>query len=214
MGRKGKEIAGSSSQPAESQPKKRRYLGRDEDSDEEEEFELDPVDKPEWEAGPLDDQPIEWKPTLFSDRMNRLKDKEVAFICEREVREVEFGLFNVFARFRALGWEAALNCYDKDNKNLFKDEIQEWMATLKCNKYSKPSQMKLTSTVNGIEVEMSFDMLRKLAKYEICPCVIIRFRVLTICFSSRKPTQDGTTCWRHCFYRTLIMARFLEGTEN
>ncbi|MFS7918362.1 hypothetical protein Hanom_Chr03g00200101 [Helianthus anomalus] len=150
MGRKVKEIAGSSSKQAETQPKKWRYLGRDDDSDEVEEIELDPTDKSVWEAGPLD-------------------DKAAAFICEREVREVEFGPFNVFARLCALGWEAALSCYDKDNKNLFKDEIQEWMATLKCNEYSKPSQMKLTGTVNGIDVGMSFDTLRKLEKYDSLP---------------------------------------------
>ncbi|KAM0036532.1 hypothetical protein Hdeb2414_s0014g00427521 [Helianthus debilis subsp. tardiflorus] len=101
--------------------------------------------------------------------MKHLKDKAAAFICEKEVKEVEFGPFNVFSRFRALGWEAALNCYDKDNKNLFKDEIQEWMATLTCSKYSKPQQMKFTGTVNGIYVEMSFDMLRKLEKYDSLP---------------------------------------------
>ncbi|KAM0021975.1 hypothetical protein Hdeb2414_s0023g00623311 [Helianthus debilis subsp. tardiflorus] len=126
-----KDKAGASSskgkQP-EKQPKKRRYLGRDDDSEEEEEIELDPADKPKWETGPLDDQPKEWQPTLFNDRMNRFKDKAAAFICEREVREVEFGPFNVFYKFRALGWEATLNCYDKDNKNLFMNEIQEWMA--------------------------------------------------------------------------------------
>ncbi|KAJ0684607.1 hypothetical protein HanPSC8_Chr11g0461641 [Helianthus annuus] len=49
------------------------------------------------------------------------------------------------------------------------NEIQEWMATLTCNKYERPSQMKLTGTVNGIEVEMSFDTLRKLAKYDSLP---------------------------------------------
>ncbi|MFS7968339.1 hypothetical protein Hanom_Chr09g00796291 [Helianthus anomalus] len=43
------------------------------------------------------------------------------------------------------------------------------MATLTCNTYEKPSQMKLTDTVNGIDVEMSFDMLRKLAKYDSLP---------------------------------------------
>ncbi|KAJ0626199.1 hypothetical protein HanPSC8_Chr01g0011311 [Helianthus annuus] len=43
------------------------------------------------------------------------------------------------------------------------------MATLTCNKYSKRSQMKLTSTVNGADVEMSFDTLRKLAKYDSLP---------------------------------------------
>ncbi|KAF5818127.1 hypothetical protein HanXRQr2_Chr02g0061231 [Helianthus annuus] len=101
--------------------------------------------------------------------MNLLKDKVAAFICEREVREVEFGPFNMFARFRALGWEAALSCYEKDNKNLFKDEIHEWMATLTCNKYDKLSQLKLTGTVNLIDVEMSFDTLRKLARYDSLP---------------------------------------------
>ncbi|MFS7916047.1 hypothetical protein Hanom_Chr02g00172491 [Helianthus anomalus] len=123
----------------EQEPKKRRYLGKDDESesDEEEMMELDPADKPRWEAGPLDDLPEEWQLTLVHDRMNR--------------------------------WEAALSCYDKDNKNLFIDEIQEWMATLKCNKYDRPSQMKLTGEVNGIKVEMSFDTLQKLAKFDSMP---------------------------------------------
>ncbi|KAM0046676.1 hypothetical protein Hdeb2414_s0009g00319331 [Helianthus debilis subsp. tardiflorus] len=114
---------GKGKQP-EQQPKKRRYLGDDDSEDSEEEvMDLDLTDKPKWEAGPLDDQPEEWQPTLFNDRMNKLKDKADAIICEREVREVEFGPFNVFAQFRALGWEAALSCYDKDNMNLFMNEI-------------------------------------------------------------------------------------------
>ncbi|KAF5822420.1 hypothetical protein HanXRQr2_Chr01g0026281 [Helianthus annuus] len=53
---------GKGKQP-EQQPKKQRYLGRDDDSDDsddEEVMELDPADKPKWEAGPLDDQPEEW----------------------------------------------------------------------------------------------------------------------------------------------------------
>ncbi|KAF5766129.1 hypothetical protein HanXRQr2_Chr15g0711701 [Helianthus annuus] len=57
-----KDKAGTSSskgKQAKTQPKKRRYLGRDDDSEEEEEIELDPADKPKWEAGPLDDQPEE-----------------------------------------------------------------------------------------------------------------------------------------------------------
>ncbi|MFS7893761.1 hypothetical protein Hanom_Chr00s001102g01673891 [Helianthus anomalus] len=101
--------------------------------------------------------------------MNRLKNKVDAFICEREFREVEFGLFNVFAQFPAFGWEATLNCYDKDNKNLFMAEIQEWMATLTCDTYERLSQMKLVGTANGIKVEMSFDTLRKLVKYDSFP---------------------------------------------
>ncbi|KAM0033772.1 hypothetical protein Hdeb2414_s0016g00489831 [Helianthus debilis subsp. tardiflorus] len=49
------------------------------------------------------------------------------------------------------------------------DEIQEWMATLKCNTYDRPSQMKLTGIVHGIPVEMSFDTLKKLGKYDSFP---------------------------------------------
>ncbi|KAM0067666.1 hypothetical protein Hdeb2414_s0002g00063981 [Helianthus debilis subsp. tardiflorus] len=192
-----KERAGASSsskgkgkQP-EQQPKKMRYLGRDDDSesDEEEMMELDLTEKPKWEAGPLDDQPEVWQPTLFHDRMNRLKNKAVAFICERE--------------FRALGWEAVLNCYDKDNKNLFMDVIQEWMATLTCNTYERPSKMKLTGTVNGIEVEMSFDTLRKLAKYDSLPT-----RDYTI------PSLDDLLIKpkAHPRWNDMLLALFLPGT--
>ncbi|KAM0028535.1 hypothetical protein Hdeb2414_s0014g00422551 [Helianthus debilis subsp. tardiflorus] len=49
------------------------------------------------------------------------------------------------------------------------NEIQEWMATLTCNKYDRPSQVKLTGNVNGIDVEMSFDTLRKLVRYDSLP---------------------------------------------
>ncbi|MFS8021229.1 hypothetical protein Hanom_Chr16g01425021 [Helianthus anomalus] len=148
---KTKEQAGSSSSSSkgkgkqvEQQPRKRQYMGRisESESGSEEEMELDPHDKPIWDSGPLDEQPEEWQPTLYHDRMNKLKNKAATFICEREVREVEFQQFGVFDKFRALGWES-------------------WMATLKCNRYDRPSQMKLVGVVHGVPVEMSFDTLKK-----------------------------------------------------
>ncbi|KAJ0715010.1 hypothetical protein HanPI659440_Chr13g0495961 [Helianthus annuus] len=144
-------------------------MGRVDESESEEEMELDPTEKPIWNSGPLDDQAEEWQPTLYHDSMNKLKNKAAAFICEREVNEVQFGQFGVFDKFRALGWEGALSCYDKDKSNLFMTEIQEWMATLKVNQYDRPSQMKLTGIVNGILVEMSFTTLKKLGKYDSLP---------------------------------------------
>ncbi|KAJ0624982.1 hypothetical protein HanHA300_Chr00c0013g0682361 [Helianthus annuus] len=137
--------------------------------------------------------------------MNRLKNRAAAFICEREVKEVEFGPFNVFAKFRALGWEAALSCYDKDSKNLFMDEIQEWMATLTCNTYDRPSQMKLIGEVNGIKVEMSFDTLRKLAKYDSFPA-----RDYMI------PDLDNllTKPEKHPRWNDMLAALFLPGTYS
>ncbi|MFS7990869.1 hypothetical protein Hanom_Chr11g01064001 [Helianthus anomalus] len=158
MGRKGKEHVGSSSQQEDPQAKCRRRLG---------ENVVDP--KPKWDSGLSDEQPKRWQPVLFHEQMNRLKDMPATFICEKEVREVDFGPFNVINRFKTLGWEAALNYYDKDSKNLFMEEIKEWMATLRCLKYNKPQQMKLIGTVNNIDVEMLFDTLRRLAKFDCKP---------------------------------------------
>ncbi|KAJ0531926.1 hypothetical protein HanRHA438_Chr09g0373731 [Helianthus annuus] len=176
---KTKEQAGSSSSSSkgkgkqkEQPPRKRQYMGRVSESEsegEEEEIELDPSDKPVWNSGSLDDQPEIWQPTLYNDCMNKLKNKAAAFICEKEVDEPQFGQFGVFAKFRALGWEGALKCFDKDKSNLFMTEIQEWMATLQCHNFNKPSQMKLIGKVHGVPVEMSFDTLKRLGKYDSLP---------------------------------------------
>ncbi|MFS8006945.1 hypothetical protein Hanom_Chr14g01255191 [Helianthus anomalus] len=62
-------------------------------------------------------------------------------------------------KFKALGWEASLKCYENDDNHLFADEIVEWMATLTCSLDSKASAMKLLGTVNGIDATMSFETL-------------------------------------------------------
>ncbi|MFS7903394.1 hypothetical protein Hanom_Chr01g00023491 [Helianthus anomalus] len=114
--------------------------------------------------------------------MNRLKDRAAAFICEKEV---------------------ALSSYDRDHKNLFKEEIQEWMATLTCPPYSKPQQMKLIGTVNGIEVEMSFDSLRRVAKFDSRHARDYMFPSLDDLF--HKPEA-------HPRWNDMLEALFLPGT--
>ncbi|KAF5803526.1 hypothetical protein HanRHA438_Chr06g0281381 [Helianthus annuus] len=135
--------------------------------------------------------------------MNRLKDRAAMFICEKEVREADFGPFNVIDRFKALGWEAALNCYDNDSKNLFKEEIQEWMATLRCPKYNKPQQLKLIWTVNNIDVEMSFDGLRQLARFDSKPAREYMFSSLDDLY--HKPEV-------HPRWNSMLEALLLPGT--
>ncbi|KAL8249514.1 hypothetical protein R6Q59_006382 [Mikania micrantha] len=201
--RKGKEHVGSSSNPAENPQRKRRLVCPADQDEEEEQQAIDAGPKPKWEAGPLDDQPEYWQPILFHDRMNKLKDRAAAFICEKEVKENEFGPFNVFDRFRALGWDAALSCYDREGKNLFKEEIQEWMATLKCPSYRKPQQMKLIGTVNGIKVEMSFETLRSVARFDNRPAKDYMFPSLDDLF--HKPED-------HPRWNDMLKALFLPGT--
>ncbi|MFS7955019.1 hypothetical protein Hanom_Chr07g00637521 [Helianthus anomalus] len=77
------------------------------------------------------------------------------------------------------------------------------MATLTCNKYDGPSQMKLTGTVNGIYMEMSFDTLQKLAKHDSLPA-----RDYTI------PSLDDLLIKpeAHLRWNDMLAALFLPGT--
>uniref|UniRef100_A0A251S9F7 Uncharacterized protein n=1 Tax=Helianthus annuus TaxID=4232 RepID=A0A251S9F7_HELAN len=81
--------------------------------------------------------------------MNKLQQQKEAFICEKEIREVDFGPFGITDKFKALGWEAALKCYDNEVKTMYDQQIQEWMATLECPLFKAPNKMKLIGTVNG-----------------------------------------------------------------
>ncbi|KAJ0703850.1 hypothetical protein HanPI659440_Chr14g0555991 [Helianthus annuus] len=101
--------------------------------------------------------------------MNKLKQRSEAFICEKEIREVDFGSFGITAKFKALGWGAALKCYDNEVKKMYDAQIQEWMATLECPPFKAPQKMKLVGTCNGVKVEMSYDSLRRIAKFNDQP---------------------------------------------
>ncbi|KAL9995438.1 hypothetical protein Hdeb2414_s0806g00949081 [Helianthus debilis subsp. tardiflorus] len=164
---KGKAGEGSSSQQAEAQQKNRRLVRAGDPDSEEDAPPRGP--KPDWTSGSLLDQPVEWQTDLFHEKMNKLQQRKEAFICEKEIREVDFGPFGIMDKFKALGWEAALKCYDNEVKNLYDREIQEWMATLTCLPFKAASKMKLIGTVNGVSAEMSYDSLRQIAKFDSKP---------------------------------------------
>ncbi|KAJ0742169.1 hypothetical protein HanPI659440_Chr10g0361131 [Helianthus annuus] len=134
---KGKGAASSSSQPkAEAQQKRRRLIRAGDPDLEEDAPPRGP--KPDWTFGSLLDQPEEWHEDLFHKQMNKLQKRKEAFIYEKEVREVDFGSFGITDKFKALGWESALKCYDGEVKNLYDREIQEWMPTLTCPSFKAP----------------------------------------------------------------------------
>ncbi|KAJ0682193.1 hypothetical protein HanPI659440_Chr16g0644641 [Helianthus annuus] len=162
---KGKAGASSSSQPEVEAQQKKRGLIRAGDPDSEEDA-PPRSPKPDWTSGSLLDQPVEWQTDLFHEQMNMLQQRKEAFICEKEIREVDFGPFGITDKFKALGWEAALKCYDGEGKNMYDGKIQEWMATLTCPPFKTPSKMKVIGTVNGVTIEMSYDSLRRIAKFD------------------------------------------------
>ncbi|MFS7986029.1 hypothetical protein Hanom_Chr11g01005651 [Helianthus anomalus] len=98
--------------------------------------------------------------------MNKLQQRKEAFICEKEIREVDLGPFGITDKFKALGWEAALKCYHNEVRTMYDEQIQEWMATLECPPFKAPNKMKLIGTVNGVKVEMSYNSLRRIAKFD------------------------------------------------
>ncbi|KAJ0810181.1 hypothetical protein HanPI659440_Chr01g0023781 [Helianthus annuus] len=46
------------------------------------------------------------------------------------------------------------------------NKFREWMATLECPPFKAPNKMKLIGTVNGVKVEMSYDSLCRIAKFD------------------------------------------------
>ncbi|KAM0036894.1 hypothetical protein Hdeb2414_s0014g00431761 [Helianthus debilis subsp. tardiflorus] len=101
--------------------------------------------------------------------MNSLQQRKKAFICEKEIREIDFGPFGITDKFKALGWEAALKCYDNEVNTMYDQQVQEWMATLECPPFKAPSKMKLVGTCNGVKVEMPYDSLRCIVKFDSQP---------------------------------------------
>ncbi|KAF5822606.1 hypothetical protein HanXRQr2_Chr01g0028541 [Helianthus annuus] len=92
---KDKAGASSSSRPQpESQQEKRRRLVRVGDPDSEEDAPLRGP-KPDWTSGSLLDQLEEWRAHLFHEQMNKLQQWKEAFICEKEIRKVDFGPFRI-----------------------------------------------------------------------------------------------------------------------
>ncbi|MFS7989288.1 hypothetical protein Hanom_Chr11g01044931 [Helianthus anomalus] len=91
--------------------------------------------------------------------MNSLQQRKEAFICGKEIREADFMPFGITNKFKALGREGALKCYDNEVKTMYDQQVQEWMATLECPPFKAPNKMKLNGICNGVKVEMSYDSL-------------------------------------------------------
>ncbi|KAK9052264.1 hypothetical protein SSX86_028892 [Deinandra increscens subsp. villosa] len=158
---KGKAPAGSSSNPEPEAQRQRRET--QERAAEEEDRGLITH---QWKSGSLSQQPSPLREEFFRTKMNSLKDKTVGFICEKEVPENEFKPFGVIKKFKALGWEAALKCHDRETKKLYAEEIEDWVATLKLYQGSSPSKVRLEGYVNDVKVTMSFDTLNEIAKFD------------------------------------------------
>ncbi|MFS7892553.1 hypothetical protein Hanom_Chr10g00898461 [Helianthus anomalus] len=73
-------------------------------------------------------------------------------------------------------------------------EIQEWMATLTCPPFKAPQKMKLIGTVNGVKVEMSYDSLCRIARFDSKSSNQNIFPRLEDLYHNPQNHPNGKTC--------------------
>ncbi|KAM0025657.1 hypothetical protein Hdeb2414_s0021g00577121 [Helianthus debilis subsp. tardiflorus] len=79
------------------------------------------------------------------------------------------------------------------------------MAILRCPPFKAPSKMKLIGTVNGVDVEMSYDSLRRIAKFESKPANEYIFpRLEDLYFNPQKHPQ----------WQNILDYLFIPGTTH
>ncbi|KAM0006493.1 hypothetical protein Hdeb2414_s0171g00822201 [Helianthus debilis subsp. tardiflorus] len=123
--------------------------------------------RPDWKGGFLDDIEYKWQAELFDWKMSKNSDRKDGFMCEKEISIEDFKPFGLVQKFEALGWEAALKCYDGETGKVCMDAIQEWVGRLEMDPGTKPPEtMKLTGWVGEVKVIMSFETLNEIAKFD------------------------------------------------
>ncbi|MFS7948646.1 hypothetical protein Hanom_Chr06g00562311 [Helianthus anomalus] len=88
---------------------------------------------------------------------------------------------------------------------MYDQQVQEWMATLECPPFKAPSKMKLIGMCNGVKVEMSYDSLRRIAKFDSQPSNRYIYPSLKDLYFEPKNIPNGNTCSTTFFSRILHM---------
>ncbi|KAK1422514.1 hypothetical protein QVD17_25690 [Tagetes erecta] len=124
----------------------------------------------EWMTGSLEKKGREYHMNLFEKKMNKNQTFEEAFLYERVVDTAEFRDLGIVQKFEALGWEAALNCYDGETEKRYLVPIMHWVGSLRYDSGRRPPQtIRLIGEVDGVEVVMSRETLSALANFDSKP---------------------------------------------
>ncbi|KAJ0525061.1 hypothetical protein HanHA300_Chr09g0307691 [Helianthus annuus] len=176
----GNVVASSSATPSQQRGGKRKLVSQELENEVpqstqsrrepmEEEDETNPYHVHIWKSGSLNDFKKDLQVQFFNEKIKGIGDRKEAFICEREITDHEFRPFGIIQRFEALGWEAALKCYDGEKTSMYMDPIQEWMASLEVTWGKSLKNMSLKGYANGKTVIMSGATLKQIAKFDSRP---------------------------------------------
>ncbi|KAF5757653.1 hypothetical protein HanXRQr2_Chr17g0829241 [Helianthus annuus] len=120
----------------------------------------------EWTGGSLLKIHSHWQLNAFNEKMAKNSSREAGFQWEKEMTMDQFRLFGIVQKFEALGWEAALSCYDGESERLYLDDVQQWVGTLKMDPGRRPPKtMSLTGRAGGVDVTMSMETLNEIARF-------------------------------------------------
>ncbi|KAJ0957133.1 hypothetical protein HanPSC8_Chr01g0023661 [Helianthus annuus] len=165
--------------------------------------------KPSWGSKKLSDIEKNWRPQLYREKLEDVKSEEI-LVPERKTELDDFRHFGLVEGFERLGWLAALTFNNKDNPEVYQEEIIEWMSTLrKVEGDNHPWDTKLIGTVNKTEVTMSMKSLLKIAPFDTLPQAQYETRPDNyICLDIKQAKgQNGLKCWKHCL--KFHMSNFL-----
>ncbi|MFS7979449.1 hypothetical protein Hanom_Chr10g00927431 [Helianthus anomalus] len=124
----------------------------------------------EWTGGSLLKIHSHWQLNVFNEKMAKNSIREAGFQWEKEMTMDQFRLFGIVQKFEALGWEAALSCYDGESERLYLDDVQQWVGTLKMDHGRRPPKtMSLTGRAGGVDVTMSMSTLNEITRFDSKP---------------------------------------------
>ncbi|MFS7969708.1 hypothetical protein Hanom_Chr09g00812361 [Helianthus anomalus] len=124
----------------------------------------------EWTGGSLLKIHSHWQLNAFNEKMAKNSIREAGFQWEKEMTMDQFRLFGIVHKFEALGWEAALSCYDGESERLYLDDVQQWVGTLKLDPVRRPPKiMSLTGRAGEVDVTMSMETLNEIARFDSKP---------------------------------------------
>ncbi|KAJ0923582.1 hypothetical protein HanPSC8_Chr05g0217661 [Helianthus annuus] len=131
---------------------------------------IDVTRRAEWTGGSLLKIHSHWQLNSFNENMVKNSIREAGFQWEKEMTMNQFRLFGIVQKFEALGWEAALSCYDGESERLYLDDVQQWVGTLKLDPGRRPPKtMSLTGRAGGVDVTMSMETLNEIARFDSKP---------------------------------------------
>ncbi|KAJ0586416.1 hypothetical protein HanIR_Chr04g0151671 [Helianthus annuus] len=139
----------------------------EDENDDEVELVLDEDRIPEWDASKrLSRYPIEHRAGMYRKKIERsTQPRKELFLCEKLIVLKDFHAFGIEECFKKLGWLDFLQFTGGDE--IYMDEIIEWMSNLEKDEGNNPPvTTRLIGKVNGVDVVLSFDEMKRISKYD------------------------------------------------